>query len=576
MRRLMRLAAWLVAWAAVVSFVPHGHWASLGWLLVPFWPLVRQYRDGEALHLTRVQKLLAVGLLVTGYVALVTRIPGGQWINLLWVAFPLFALRRLDGPGWVRLIWAWWAFCFLFMVTLAVVAMGQSLAIDVQEKTDQLSVLLDRGLRQLQVHQFELLEADGALVVDGVRFVRGAPGQPFLPGEPKPWYPIERASRFTNLKWYTTRAPQASLSNEDGFLVAEGEDGTRVAVTLNDVYGAWLTHLCQKAGWDALVSVKRVPVQQKRLSVSDGPTRFEWQLGVGAVGQHGWGLSNHWYTQFNTFTSPGAVPLDRIELTVRGDDTTWAVLRRHVGWIEAGLTMMVFFASTLVLTERGIRRQLELSQSRQSFAAMVSHELRTPVAALRLHTDMLEHHLVEEPHELEECYRVLGDQTRRLQTLIETVLDLARLERQARPFNLEQADVNQVVRDAVANLRAGGDAEVGLVLAAGVPLAWVDREAAVQVLVNLIQNGLKYARDVSVATSADRRWVRVQVLDRGPGIPKALRARIFEPYVRAGTGGKGVGLGLSLVRGYMEGMRGTVSVAARPGGGTVFTVQFRR
>jgi signal transduction histidine kinase len=139
------------------------------------------------------------------------------------------------------------------------------------------------------------------------------------------------------------------------------------------------------------------------------------------------------------------------------------------------------------------------------------------------------------------------------------VLELSRLERQERPVQMVVGDVGVVVREVAEVFRTHAEREgfrLEVQCAAGLPAARFDRDALTQVLFNLLDNALKYGR------GERERWIGVCVSDWGPGVLERQLESIFEPFYRGQSEltrtQQGTGIGLALVRGLVQRMRGQV------------------
>ncbi|MBV9774199.1 MAG: HAMP domain-containing histidine kinase [Gemmatimonadetes bacterium] len=227
-----------------------------------------------------------------------------------------------------------------------------------------------------------------------------------------------------------------------------------------------------------------------------------------------------------------------------------------------------------------LRRQQELARMRSGFVSGVSHELRTPLAQIRLFADLLDSGRLREP-ERARSVRIISDEARRLSYLVENVLRFARSEQGAGQVAPAPADVAEVVRETVesfAPLAAARGAALELTAGAGA-YASVDPDAMRQVLLNLLDNAVKYGPDGQrVRIGVERRdaQVRIMVDDEGPGIPEADREQVWHSFKRlsreaeAATGGSGIGL--AVVRDLVAMHGGAASVEDAPGGGARFVV----
>jgi len=220
---------------------------------------------------------------------------------------------------------------------------------------------------------------------------------------------------------------------------------------------------------------------------------------------------------------------------------------------------------------------MAFAERRSNFVAAVTHELKTPVTAIRLYGEMLRDDLVPSEEKRREYYRTITAESERLGRLVDDVLELARLEKGARPMQLAAGALGPVVEEALELLRPQAE-RAGFTLRSsvepGLPRVRFDRDALVQVLGNLVDNALKYARggqeiDVACRRDAGRVWLAVR--DHGPGVANRQLALLFEPFHRGEDERvrttRGTGLGLALVRRLVERMGGEVVGRNAPGGG---------
>ncbi len=229
---------------------------------------------------------------------------------------------------------------------------------------------------------------------------------------------------------------------------------------------------------------------------------------------------------------------------------------------------------------RTVEELRRLSALRADFVSLVSHELRSPMAAVIGAARTLQ----ERWRELSPDHRVsflalISDETSRLATLIGDVLDTSRIEAGTFTYSFSDVDLAELVREAVAAIGLGQD-EVAVVAKApdAVPRVRGDRERLKQVLLNLIENAVKYSPagdQVDVNAWAENGRVKVAVEDHGPGIPREQQGLIFEKFGRANVGGgkPGSGLGLFIARSIAEAHGGKLDVRSAPGRGAVFTLE---
>lgn len=241
------------------------------------------------------------------------------------------------------------------------------------------------------------------------------------------------------------------------------------------------------------------------------------------------------------------------------------------------LLLMLALGGVLLVLE--ITRERRESMLKTGFVSNVSHELKTPLTAVRLSAEMLREGRVKE--EARTRYLdVIVRESERLTRLVDNVLDFGRLERGRRKFNLEARDVNELLSVAEAQRPRVEAAGLTLIVrSAPMPvMRTFDLDAVGQVLVNLIDNAVKYAASGKMVEVSVSERGEITVADRGPGIAAKHRSRIFERFYRCDDSitakSSGSGLGLSIASRLMAGMGGELVFAPRAGGGAVFTIKF--
>lgn len=281
-------------------------------------------------------------------------------------------------------------------------------------------------------------------------------------------------------------------------------------------------------------------------------------------------------------------PLSAYEVAIRGGDFEgFAAGERRRLFLLSGLVGLALFAAGLGawFTLRGVAREVEAARGREAFVAAVTHELKTPLAAIRLFAEMQERGGVE-PEKVREFGARTVAEADRLARLVDSVLDLARIEQGgavvARPRVL-LADVAREALSIVEPVARSRGAQVALVEPAAPVSVPADRDALTRAVVNLLDNALKYGgRPGEVRVELEVRdrgdgTAEIAVLDRGKGVPEEERRRIFEPFKRLGSEltreAPGVGLGLALVAKIAAAHGGSARCEAREGGGSRFVLR---
>jgi two-component system sensor histidine kinase KdpD len=232
-----------------------------------------------------------------------------------------------------------------------------------------------------------------------------------------------------------------------------------------------------------------------------------------------------------------------------------------------------------MFAERAQREQLEIEAERLRTALLssLSHDLRTPLGSITGAASSL----LEERNALTEGARrdllqTILEEAQRMNRLIGNLLDMIRVESGALEVQKEWQPLEEVVGVALIRLEdrlRGHPVQVNL--PPDLPLVPLDGVLMEQVFVNLLENAVKYtppATPIEIAATAADGVVRVDVADRGPGLPPGEESRIFDKFYRAqGTPTQGgIGLGLTICRGIITAHGGRIWAENRPGGGALF------
>jgi two-component system sensor histidine kinase KdpD len=222
---------------------------------------------------------------------------------------------------------------------------------------------------------------------------------------------------------------------------------------------------------------------------------------------------------------------------------------------------------------QGAQLRVEAEQLRNSLLSSVSHDLRTPLAVITGTATTLTHDKLD-AEARRDLAETIVQEAERLNRLVRNLLDMTRVEAGALTVHKEWQPVEEVVGSALGSVEGILGSRPGKTDLSPALVAPVDAVLIQQVLVNLLENAVKYAgadTPLTISARGRKREVEIIVADRGPGLPEGDELRIFEKFYRAEKGkGGGVGLGLTICRGIVTAHGGRIWANNRDGGGAAF------
>lgn len=247
-------------------------------------------------------------------------------------------------------------------------------------------------------------------------------------------------------------------------------------------------------------------------------------------------------------------------------------------WV-LGLFMLV----GLLAIYQSAKTMVDLSERRAQFVSSVTHELKTPLTNIRMYIEMLEQGIAATPEKEQAYLSILGSESTRLSRLINNVLELAKLEKKQRHFDMREGQIDDVLTEVHTVMAHKLDQE-GFKLTferAEIPTFAYDREVLIQVLINLIENSIKFGqmspeKKITIFTGTRDGMVSIAISDTGPGIPRRALKKVFDDFYRVNnkptrtTGGTGIGL--ALVKKFIVAMGGRVEAANNTDAGCTITL----
>lgn len=249
--------------------------------------------------------------------------------------------------------------------------------------------------------------------------------------------------------------------------------------------------------------------------------------------------------------------------------------------LAAYANLIALAIERIQLVEKAQQAELLAEKERLQAAVLssISHDLRTPLASITgTLSSMVGHRDTLDQASQEELLLNAWNEARRLNRLVANLLDMSRLESKTVKTSFDYCDIQDLIGVALSNVENRSEKRRIVVnVGENVPLVRLDFTLFERVLVNVLDNALKYSPPDSPIELTVRREdpvIRIQVADRGRGIPAADLPHIFERFYRAPTSRtiEGTGLGLAICRGIVELHGGHISASPRPGGGTIIQI----
>ena len=240
----------------------------------------------------------------------------------------------------------------------------------------------------------------------------------------------------------------------------------------------------------------------------------------------------------------------------------------------------------IVLVFHDITELKKLEQMRKDFVANVSHELKTPITSIKGFSETLLDGAMNDKEALEMFLNIILNESERLQSLINDLLDLSKIEKQGFELHVQDTDISGLLKEVVTILEKkpdGKNIELILNIPESAAVAEADSFRLKQVFINLIGNAMTYTPEnglVTVSLSQTDTTVIVEIEDNGIGIEEKEIPRIFERFYRVDKARSrdsgGTGLGLAIVKHLIEAHRGVIGVESKVNEGTKFTVTLHK
>ena len=260
-------------------------------------------------------------------------------------------------------------------------------------------------------------------------------------------------------------------------------------------------------------------------------------------------------------------------------------LIKSQGWMVSLSTIFtLFILITFFITIRTILNQKKVSQIKTDFINNMTHEFKTPIATISLATDsILTPTIINNQEHVKNFLKIIKEENSRMNSHVERVLQMSQIEKKDFSVIKASKDIHELIFTAVDNMQllaneTGG--HIGTSLKAELSVFLVDEIHFTNVIVNLLENALKYAKEkpeVKISTVNTSGGIQIKISDNGIGMTREQQNKIFEKFYRASGGNvhnvKGFGLGLSYVKAVIDAHHGNISVKSKINIGTEFIIQ---
>ncbi|QYJ68046.1 sensor histidine kinase [Flavobacterium litorale] len=229
-------------------------------------------------------------------------------------------------------------------------------------------------------------------------------------------------------------------------------------------------------------------------------------------------------------------------------------------------------------------KQKQISEIKTDFINNMTHEFKTPIATINLALDAIKNpKIFGDPEKVQRYLKMIRDENKRMHSQVENVLQISKLDKKELDINKDQADVHEIIEDAIEHVNLIIEARQGKLIRkfeARRTTALLNDMHFTNVLVNILDNAIKYSPDepvIEIHTENVKDFILIKIKDNGLGMSKNTQKRIFEKFYREHTGDlhnvKGHGLGLAYVKRVIEDHNANIYVESEKGKGSTFIIK---
>ncbi len=251
--------------------------------------------------------------------------------------------------------------------------------------------------------------------------------------------------------------------------------------------------------------------------------------------------------------------------------------------LGGSLLFSLFILATFALSLYFILRQKKISEMKSDFINNMTHEFKTPIATISLAADTITNpKVINDEKSVRHFIGMIKKENSRMNKKVETILQIASLDKKEIEFRYENISVHSVIKHTVETIEIQihqRNGKINFLPEAENDFVYGDGEHISNLVNNLLDNAIKYSPDnpdITIRTKNSDKGVVFSVEDKGIGMTKAVQSKIFERFYRQSSGNvhdvKGFGLGLNYARAIIDAHRGTINVFSEPGKGSRFEV----
>jgi two-component system phosphate regulon sensor histidine kinase PhoR len=274
---------------------------------------------------------------------------------------------------------------------------------------------------------------------------------------------------------------------------------------------------------------------------------------------------------------------DLILSVIFPERTNYVLGGRMVLFLGGSMLFSLFILTTFALSLYFIIRQKKVSEMKSDFINNMTHEFKTPIATISLAADTITNpKVINDENSVRHFIGMIKKENSRMNKKVETILQIASLDKKEIEFRFESVSVHTIIQHAVETIDIQvqqRNGKINLKLDAIEPFVSGDIEHLTNLVNNLLDNAIKYSPEspeITVSTKNVEKGLLFSVEDKGIGMTKAVQSKIFERFYRQSSGNvhdvKGFGLGLNYSRAIIDAHKGNISVFSEPGKGSRFEV----